>query len=311
MANYCNNALEVDSTSEAAQAIVNSLFDGTYVNRTDEIIQKLQKIALAGMSGLLHPHSDTPVEVLTASHELNPNLVSATPRNDDKCLAYSEFLHKLNIGTLSFESYDTLNKLFERTGLGNLWWGDIPRHQRMKIKAHFNRCRYDFAKSAQHYNIEKWWSQPNKPKNESEAGILDIRAISELPIKSLINGFNGHLLNTGSNYQLLLHIMNTKTYKIDVEPLENGNWYFSTAWSPAKGLIEAIPLYVGKKLGMSVEMISENPPAEVNLYFYEPGNAFQGINDESWSYTETYDEETDEFHSNLDDDILNAFDEYA
>lgn len=46
---------------------------------------------------------------------------------------------------------------------------------------------------------------------------------------------------------------------------------------------------------------------ECNLYHYEPGCAFQGVNDDVSDFTCTYNEETDSYEENFLPEVAEAF----
>ncbi len=302
MPNWCSNALYVRGNTDEAQNVIDSLLDGSIEDRTREMTYKLRKMLLAGLSGLLHPHTSTPPELLEAVGQLNPALVVSSRRNSLESLAYTEFLLELVDGVITPERYSHINRIYDKSNLGNVWYGDIPKPIRKKMAHMWRTCQYDFA-GMFNRNIATWWSKPRVWQPEQTVSHFNIQLMHELPVCVMVNGFNGGLLSCSTEYGFNCDVIGIKWTTLDIEVIENGNWVFDTPWSPPIGLLDAIPKYVAKQLGAE----PDSELVDITLYYYESGCAFQGINDEVFEYICDYDDESDEWTSNLLPEIELAF----
>ncbi|ELP5729218.1 DUF1281 domain-containing protein [Vibrio vulnificus] len=308
MPNWCSNCLSVQCDSEAARHVIESLFDGSVTDRTNELSRKLRQIALAGLAGLLVPSPDVPAHVLEGAIKLNSDFATDRRESSDRARAYDAFLIALVYGGLSPDTYDELSDLYDRTQLSKLWWGDIPRARRRTLTKLWKRVRYDYSFGFGG-NIVRWWTAPASPYSSSEQGRFNMCLLCPIPVSVIVNGFNGELLDALSGYNWNCSVLNTKWTKVDVMLNKDGNYVFSTAWSPALSLIELLPSYVLGCLGMSESDEGAFDMVRCNLFYFEEGCGFQGINDECFELISSYDEESEMFTSNYDPDIVAAFGE--
>ena len=306
MANWCANALEIQCANNDVELVIEKLFNGEFVNRTNEITVKMQKILLAGIAGILVPHVDTPPLLIQQVAALNKDLFTDKRENSEKAKAYSRFLKELMDGTLSPANYEPLDSLYQQTKLGQLWWGDIPKVRRLKLKELWRRCSLDFSGKFRS-DISRWWSQSNEIKNTSKGGVVDMRVLAELPLKIMVNGFNGDALRCTNTYYLYGNEFGTKCSILNVNKLENGNYSFDTPWSPPLGMLELLPQFVATQLNLSLNEVIDGGLVTANLYYFEGGNCFQGINEDSFSFFEAWDEESNTSSSNMHPDIEKAF----
>lgn len=306
MPNWCANALKIQCGTTEVQNVVDSLFSGELVNRTDEISFKMRKVLLAGIAGILVPHTNTSVKLIEAAGKLHINLLTDRRESSERAIAYTQFLEQLVDGVLSLESYEILDSIYSKTGLGNCWWGDIPKSYRLKLKEEWKKCSFDYA-DLSNSDISRWWSKPNGIRNSSLENVLDLRILTDLPLKTMINGFNGNLLNCGSTYFLFCDVFGTKWPVFKVTLLENGNYSFDTAWSPISPINDLLPEFVANQLNIDLDKVFDESLVTSNLYFYEAGCAFQGINNETYSYSEEWDEDENEYISDLLPEIAQAF----
>ena len=304
MPNWCSNALSVSSSNNDEQLHIESLFNGEFINRTDEITTKLRKILLAGIGGLLHPSKNIESSVFDAAVELHGGLATKIRRNDERSQAYSEFLNILVNGSIIPSDYEALDALYKRTGLDKLWWGDISKEKRDVIKAVWKHCSYDFSVRL-NSDISTWWTKASLYKNTSEADVLDMRFLTSLPVNVMVNGFNGKILNCDRTYNWYTNNLGTKWPVFEIYQNHNGNYIFSTAWSPVLPITYLLPSFIGKSLNKDVDDLN----VSCDLYFYESGCAFQGINDYTTELNCTHDEETDEYEEELLPEIAEAFGE--
>lgn len=308
MPNWCHNALSISVNDAAEKQVVDSLFDGTVVNRTEEITNKLRKIFLAGIGGVLCPSYDVDESVLLSVASLHSGLVSESRSNTERSKAYTEFLNLLVEGEIHFSDYDELDALYKRTGLENLSWGDIPKHKRKLIKNAWKPSAYDFSGEFYRADIVRWWTKTDLYCNQSQVDCLDMRVLARLPIRTMVNGFNGKALNCQRSYDYYCSEFGTKWPSFEVYRSENGNYIFDTAWSPVNEITELLPNYVADVLGKHRDEID----TECSLYYYEPGCAFQGVNGETYDLECEYEnDDDDEGTLNLLPEIVDAFGEYG
>lgn len=302
MPNWCSNALEISLGTEEERFHVESLFDGKFINRTDEITSKLRKILLAGIGGVLHPSKDVTHDVLDAAVKLHSGLSTSIRCSDERSQAYTQFLNTLVNGSISPSNYEELDDLYKRTGLDKLWWGDISKEKRNKIRAVWKRCHYDFSGGFD-TDISSWWSKADLYKNTSEAKVLDMRVLVPLRANVLVNGLNGKLLNCFSTHVWYRENLGTTCPVFKVYPSDNGNYIFSTPWKPATPVIDMIPSFLANATGKHEDDLCTS----CTLYYYEPGCAFQGINEETEELTFAFNEETGEYEEELFPEIREAF----
>lgn len=277
MPNWCNNALDIYSSNTDEKNIINSLFDGTLENRTQEMRNKLRKILLAGIGGVLVPSVDIEADVLREAGDLHQGLLTNKRSSSEASIAYTEFLGQLVDGTISPSQYDTLDSMYQRTGLKNLWWGDIPKSKRNKIKPTWKKGSYDFTDKFG-ADISLWWLKADLYENTSTSEYFDMQLIANLPINIMVNGFNGAVLNCASELDWNVNNLGSKWQVFEFSMNAVGNYIFGTAWSPVTPITHLIPEFVAKSLGKDVEELD----VECDLYFYETGCAFQGVNDETF-----------------------------
>ena len=158
MPNWCHNALSISVNDAAEKQVVDSLFDGTTVNRTEEITNKLRKIFLAGIGGILCPSHDVDESVMSSVTKLHSGLATKSRSDAERSKAYTDFLNLLIEGVIHFSNNDELDALYKRTGLDNLSWGDIPKHKRKLIKSVWKPCAYDFTGEFFRADIVRWWT---------------------------------------------------------------------------------------------------------------------------------------------------------
>lgn len=304
MPNWCSNALSISSNNNEEQLHIESLFNGEFINRTDEITTKLRQVLLAGIGGILHPSNDIDSDIFEAAIKLHNGLHTEKRLNNESSNAYSEFLNILVNGSITPADYDSLDALYQRTGLSKLWWGDICKEKRNKIKSVWKHCSYDFSDRFKS-DISIWWATASLYKNTSESDVLDMRVLTPLPVSVMVNGLNGKTLNCGRTYNWYTDNLGTKWPVFEVYPNQNGNYIFSTAWSPVTPITDLIPSFIGKSLNKDVDDLD----VSCDLYFYESGCAFQGINGYTTELNCTHDEETDEYEEELLPEIAEAFGE--
>lgn len=325
MPNYCNNGLEIIINHESpelrkvAHSEVVKLIDGSLENRFKTIQVKLQKIALAGAAGLLKPHSTIDSDAFNFLNAKTNNIFyTSERRNTGSSIAYTEFL--LGITTLSVNSsnFDYFDDLYDRVGIHNVFWGDIPQVIRTKMKSLIRGCGFDFG-IGYRCNPEVYWSHNAFEKiNESQQGELDFKMLTSIPVDSIINGFNGQFFSKKgistikSGYDFNCSHFGVKWESVWVdntnELIENEDEIvlkFSTAWNQPNGLPELIKNYLVEKLNKKMNTDIDESLVDINLYFAEPGCAFQGINDDIWDYTINWTDDDDDEESNLDEKISN------
>lgn len=302
MPNWCSNALSVSSSNNEEQRHIESLFNGELINRTDEITTKLRKILLAGIGGVLHPSKDIEPGVLDAAVKLHHGLATCVRGDDESSQAYSQFLNILVNGSIAPSNYEALDALYKKTGLDKLWWGDIRKENRNKIKAVWKHCSYDFSGLFRR-DISIWWAIAGLYNNVSKAGGLDMRVLTPLPVSVMVNGFNGKILNCGRTYDWYVENFGTKWPEFEIYPNHTGNYIFDTAWSPVIPITYLLPSFVAN----AINKHEDDLEMSCDLYFYESGCAFQGINDYVTDLNCTYDEEADEYEEELLPEIAEAF----
>jgi len=307
MPNWCNNALEIQCHSDKAGDVFDSLLDGSLMNRTSEIEYKMRKIFLAGLSGLLVPHISITHELIIAVTRLNKALSNVNRRTDDQSAAYSQFLALLVSGTIWLDNYELLESIYRRTGVGSMCWGDIPKRYRKAMKPFWKICSFDYFNGKR--DISRWWSQSNDLINDAKISHIDMRILTPKPIRVAVNGFNGGMLEkTESGYDYNQIVYGSKSSIISVARGEtNQNYIFDTPWSPAITLTSLIPEFVALRLGIDTDVTDPEDIISCNLYYYESGIGFQGINDSRWELVDYHDEETDEYIDGLSPEIEAAF----
>lgn len=308
MPNWCSNCLTVQCDNEAANHVIESLFDGSVVDRHRELSRKLRQIALAGLVGILVPSPDVRLHALEGAAKLHPNFATDRRESSDRARAYDAFLNALVYGGLSPDTYDELSDLYDRTQLAQLWWGDIPLVRRRALTAIWKQVHYDYSYGFDG-DVVRWWSAPASPYSTSELGWLNMALLCPVPISVIVNGFNGGLLNTLSGYSWNCSALDTKWTSVDVMRNKAGHYVFSTAWSPARNLITLLPTYVLDCLGIDEDDDGAVDLVRCNLFYFEGGCGFQGINDECFDLVCDYDEESETFTANYDPDIVAAFGE--
>ena len=305
MPNWCSNALSVSSNNNEEQLHIESLFNGNFTNRTDEITTKLRKILLAGIGSVLHPSKDIEPSVFDAAVKLHNGLATNIRGDDERSQPYSQFLNILVNGSITPSDYEALDSLYKRTGLDKLWWGDISKEKRNKIKTVWKHCSYDFS-ARYKSDISIWWTKASLYKNTSKADVLDMRVLTPLPVSVMVNGFNGKILNCGRTYDWYTDNLGTKWPAFEIYPHHNGNYIFSTAWSPVRPIIHLLPSFVAN----AMDKHEDDLEMSCDLYYFESGCAFQGINDDVTELNWTHDEETDEYEEEFLPEIAEAFGEY-
>lgn len=303
MPNWCANAVEVSSNNAQEQAIIDSLFNGTVVNRTEEMITKLRKIYLAGLAGILSSRTATADQVLDSAFSLSPNIATTARMNNDAGDAYSDFLGFMVEGVISPSTYADIDKIYARTGLGSLWWGDIPAAKRKAIKAIWPHYAYDYT-GRYYSDVSAWWMTASVERNQSEEGKLDMRLLTEIPVKSaiLVDLVNGRS-SRHDLYQWVSTALSVSGGLVKTRLEDNGNYTFDTPNRPARSLSHLIPAYIANALN------ADECDLDVGctVFFYEPGNAFQGIDDTTMDLTFTEDEESGEIEEDLLPEIAEAF----
>ena len=302
MPNWCSNSISYTCGDNEELVVFESLINGSVVNRIDNVTSKLRKILLAGLVGVLKPTLNLTKSTEDKAKTLNPNLIAHGRGNSAQSKAYDDFLDFLVNREISSFNYHEIDLLFVRTGVCDLHWGDIPKNKRKQLKSYWRNCSYDFT-GAFRADISYWWITADLPENYINENELDIRLLAELPAKVMVNGFNGGILNCGTTYNLYCGQLGSKWPQIDMFEIENGNYVFDTAWSPVIPIVHLLPSYIAKKLSKPEEELS----FDCNLYYYEPGCAFQGVNDDVSDFTSTYDEETDSYEENFLPEVAEAF----
>ncbi|CCO44216.1 hypothetical protein VIBNISOn1_1050042 [Vibrio nigripulchritudo SOn1] len=302
MPNWCSNALFISGTTDEAQKVIDSLLDGSIELRTNEMVYKMRKMFLSGVTGLLVPHTTTEQKLLDEVGLLHPNLNSQSRSSSPESLAYTEFLYELCHGNITPENYEHINRIYLASRLGQKWYGDIPKPIRKRLRAVWKTCRYDYSGMFK-VDISAWWSKPNVWEPQQQPEILDLQLLVELPIKVMVNGFNGGLLRCSTEYDFNCHHIGIKWTELEVTILENGNWSFDTPWSPPHSIIELLPRFVEKQLSSN----DGEELVDITLYYYEAGCAFQGIDHDVYAYIEHYDEDGEQYSSNMLPEITAAF----
>jgi hypothetical protein len=302
MPNWCSNALSISTNNDDEKLHVDSLFNGKLVNRTDEITTKLRKILLAGVGGILHPSSDIASNVLEDAVKLHGGLATNKRSDDERSKAYSEFLGILVSGFITPANYDILDTLYQRTKLSNLWWGDISKEKRNKIKAVWKSCSFDFSENFKS-DISNWWITADLYKNTSKVDMLDMRILARLPAHIMINGFNGKILSCESSYNFYTRNLGTKWPILDVQLNKVNNYVFDTAWSPARPIIYLLPRFVAQVVKKPIDDLD----LSCNLFYFEPGCAFQGINDDVSEFNCGFNEDTEIYEEDFLPEIAEAF----
>lgn len=302
MPNWCQNSLAVSSSCDQEQVIIESLFNGELENRTDEITAKLRKMLLAGLGGVLLPSDDIEPSILEAAGNLHADLFTKKRNNSEAGKAYTEFLSFLVNGTISTSNYNQLDSMYKKTGLEDLWWGDISKQKRTKIKSTWKQCKYDFS-GCFTSDISLWWSRSDLYKNSSLDGVFDMRPLTEIPARIMINGFNGKALNCGRTYNWYSDNLGTKWPVVEFHTNRNENYVFDTAWSPVIPVTHLLPTFVAEQLNKQEDDLE----VKCDLFFFETGCAFQGINEETYPLDFTWNEEEGFDEEDLLPEIANAF----
>lgn len=319
MANYCTNALVLHNASEAEINLVESVFDGTFVNRIDEITWKLRKIFLAGACGLLLPHKSTDTAVIDLLEEACPLLIKGRFGDSEASLAYSEFLALFINGELKPGHYDEIDSIYHRTGIHNVYFGDIPIRYRKAMKRLWKDCSetyFDENRRTYEFNqkigIDAWWShQVAAPINSAKEEKFDMRVLTPVPVRVLVSNkveehYSGHgritpFFSTMSKFFYYKQLFGNKMYVTDAWRITgDGSWSFDSAWSPVRELSEIIPKFLKDHLG------EENEDLSVDIAYFEGGMGFQGVNDDVYDYVCIYDED-DDSDSGLHPDVQTAF----
>lgn len=303
MPNWCSNALVAHSDCNEEQLVLESILAGNIENRTEEMTNKLVKLAFAGIGGLLYPSEDIDQELVEEIAKFNPELISDRRGSDERSRAYSDFLTLLARGNVSVSTYATIDSIYDRAGIGRIWWGDINKTARCKIKAAFNRLSFDLVGWINTVTVADWWVSANVYKNTSRPNVLDMRLLDEIPARVLVNGFNGKFLNCDSGYNYNINRYGTKWPVFEIYQNRIGNYEFSTAWSPAVPLIYLLPEFIARTLGKNID----DAMAEIDLFYYEPGCCFQGHNDESESLNTVGDEDEEVWTANFLPEVAEAF----
>ncbi|MEZ8198397.1 DUF1281 domain-containing protein [Vibrio splendidus] len=325
MPNYCNNGLEIIINHENPELhkVVHSevvkLIDGSLENRFKTIQVKLQKIALAGAAGLLKPHSSINVDEFNYLNAKTHNMFDTSERrNTGSSIAYTEFLLAIAKLSVNSSNFDYFDELYERVGIHNVFWGDIPQGIRTKMKSLIRGCGFDFGIGFRS-NPEVYWSHNAFEKiNESQHGELDFKMLTSIPVDSMINGFNGQFfskkgittIQSGYNFNCSHFGVKWENVWVDntnelIEGEEHLVLKFATAWNQPNGLPELIKNYLVEKLNKKMNTEFDESIVDINLYFAEPGCAFQGINDDIWDYTINWTDEDEDEDDNLDERISN------
>lgn len=303
MPNWCNNSLIINCKNSDEQRIVDSLFDASATNRVCELTYKLRKILLAGLSGVLCPSKSVDEALLEKLSNLHPLFLTDKRIDCESSQAYDEFLELMASGHIYHTTYEAIDSVYRRTGLDNLWWGDICTKKRKKMKSLWKKCGFDYATKGYKQALDEWFVCSGLALHPTPEHCIDLRILTPLPIDVMVNGFNGSLLNCGRTYNFYIDKLGTKWPGIEIELAHTNQYIFSTAWSPVTPIIELIPEYVAGLLGKNEDALT----LSCDLYFYEPGAAFQGINDTFGELSFIYDEVTDEYHDELWDEIEEAF----
>ena len=326
MPNYCNNGLELlikndcPEIRNAVHSEIVKLINGSLINRFETIQIKLRKIALAGAAGLLKPHQSIDIDTFNYLNEKTNHIFNTSERrNSDSSIAYTEFLNAITSVKVSPNNFDYWDDLYNRVGIHSIYWGDIPRNTRAKMKALIKYCGYDYGIGFRG-NPEVYWSHNALERvNESKAGMLDFKMLTSIPVDTIVNGFNGYFfckkgrtaiqsVQSGYDFNCTHFGVKWEIVSVDntndlIEDSTEMVLKFSTPWNEPNGLPSLVREYLVEKVNSTLNTNFDESIIEVNLYFSEPGCAFQGINDDVWEYNIDWNDEGEEYQDNLDERI--------
>lgn len=250
------------------------------------------KLFLAGVGGLLKPTKPM-------IFELYPSLIQGvgvtTPQND----AFTQFVEMLlPETTLDEKTCQRLIDLYERSGLKQRYWGDLPKTARMVTAPLLKESAFDWCPTLMwRLPLDIAWAKLDVPSLQDNTSGFSLNAL--LPPKLLVelNGFNGHLFTHTA--QVLSAFtdncdrLGTKWERVDIDELDENILEFDTTWSPAFPPI--------------AELARRYPNSTITHYFCECGCAFCGYKryengvevEECWDDLQFSEEENEDGYHDL------------